>query len=90
MRRKKYFDWEEAFRFIWENADRDGIWRGDAASLAEEFDATEDEAESVLDELRGRRPRRTPGRITPPRTPIPLPCDPMSLTTPYSLIGYRE
>jgi hypothetical protein len=55
MRRKKYFGWEEAFRFIWENADRDGIWRGDAASLAEEFDATEDEAESVLDELRGRR-----------------------------------
>jgi hypothetical protein len=55
MRRKKYFDWEEAFRFIWERADRDGIWHGDAASLAEEFDATEDEAESVLDELRGRR-----------------------------------
>ena len=55
MRRKKYFDWEEAFRFIWENADQDGIWHGDAASLAEEFDASEDDAESVLDELRGRR-----------------------------------
>ena len=55
MRRKKYFDWEQAFRFIWESADRDGIWHGDAASLAEEFDATEDEGESVLDELRGRR-----------------------------------
>jgi hypothetical protein len=54
MRRKKYFGWEEAFRFIWENADRDGIWLGDAASLAEEFDATEDDAESVLDELRDR------------------------------------
>ena len=55
MRRTKYFDWEQAFHFIWENADRDGIWHGDAVSLAEEFDATEDEAESVLDDLRGRR-----------------------------------
>jgi hypothetical protein len=55
MRRKKYFDWEEAFRFIWENTDRDGIWRGDAASLAEEFDASEEDAESILDELRDRR-----------------------------------
>jgi hypothetical protein len=55
MRRKKYFDSEEAFRFIWENAARDGIWHGDAASLAEEFDASEDDAESVLDELRDRR-----------------------------------
>jgi hypothetical protein len=55
IRRKKYFDWEEAFRFIWENADSDGIWHGDAVTLAEEFDASEDQAESVLDELRGRR-----------------------------------
>jgi hypothetical protein len=55
MRRKKYFDWEEAFRFIWENADRDGIWHGDADSLVEEFDTSEVDAESALDELRGRR-----------------------------------
>jgi hypothetical protein len=55
MRRKQYFDWEKAFRFIWENAEGDGIWHGDAASLAKEFDATEDEAKSVLDELRRRR-----------------------------------
>ncbi len=55
MRRKKYFDGEEAFRFIWENADRDGIWRGDAASLAAEFDVSEDEAHSVLSELCDRR-----------------------------------
>ena len=55
MKRGKYFDGEEAFRFIWENADRDGIWRGDAVSLGEEFDASEDDAESVLDELRDRR-----------------------------------
>ena len=55
MRRTKYFGWEQAFHFIWENADRDGIWHGDAVSLAEEFDASEDDAESVLDELRDRR-----------------------------------
>ena len=54
MRRKKYFDWEEAFRFIWQNAGRDGIWHGDAVSLAAEFDASAYHAESVLDELRGR------------------------------------
>jgi hypothetical protein len=55
MRRKKYFDWERVFHFIWENTDGDGIWRGDAASLAKEFDALENDAESVLDELRDRR-----------------------------------
>lgn len=54
MKRKKYFDWESAFDSIWLNADRDGIWYGDAASLAKEFDASEDDAESVLDELRDR------------------------------------
>jgi hypothetical protein len=55
MRRTKYFDWEQAFHFIWENADRDGIWHGDAASLAAEFDVSEDEAHSVLSELSDRR-----------------------------------
>ena len=30
MKRKKYFDEERAFEFIWQNADRDGIWHGDA------------------------------------------------------------
>jgi hypothetical protein len=55
MRRTKYLDWEQAFHFIWQNTDRDGIWHGDAASLAEEFDALHDVAESILDELRDRR-----------------------------------
>lgn len=55
MRRDRYFDWEQAFHFIWENADRDGIWRGDAVGLAGEFDVSEHDAESVLDELRERR-----------------------------------
>jgi hypothetical protein len=34
---------------------RDGIWHGDAASLAAEFDVSEDAADSVLDELNARR-----------------------------------
>jgi hypothetical protein len=55
MKRKRYLNWEEAFHFIWQNMDGDGIWRGDAASLAEEFDALENDAEWVLDELRERR-----------------------------------
>ena len=55
MKRGKYLDWEQAFRFIWENADRDGIWHGDAASLAAEFDVSEEAAQNVLDELRERR-----------------------------------
>jgi len=55
MRRNKYFDWEQAFHFIWENTDGDGIWSGDAASLAKKFDASQNEAESVLEELRDRR-----------------------------------
>ncbi len=55
MRSKKYFGWEQAFRFIWENADREGIWRGDASELAAEFDVSEDVADSTLDELCTRR-----------------------------------
>jgi hypothetical protein len=34
---------------------KDGIWRGDAASLAADFDVSEDEAHSVLSELCDRR-----------------------------------
>ena len=55
MKRRKYFDWEHAFHFIFENADRDGIWLGDAAGLAREFGVSEDAAWSVLDELCDRR-----------------------------------
>jgi hypothetical protein len=48
---KKYFDWEQAFHYIWNNADHDGIWNGDAATLASEFSVSEDSAYSVLSEL---------------------------------------
>jgi hypothetical protein len=55
VKRKKYFGEEYAFEFIWQNADRDGIWHGDAASLAAEFDVTEDDAHSALSDLCDRR-----------------------------------
>ena len=55
MRRNKYFDWEQAFHFIRQNADDDGIWHGNAESLAKEFGVSEESAEEVLRELRTRR-----------------------------------
>jgi DNA-binding FadR family transcriptional regulator len=55
MRRKKYFDWEQAFHFIWQNVDDDGIWHGNAERLAKEFEVSEESAEEVLRELRTRR-----------------------------------
>lgn len=55
MKRKKYFDEERAFEYIWHNADHDGIWHGDAIELATEFESSVEAAEAVLDELRVRR-----------------------------------
>jgi hypothetical protein len=55
VKRKKCFDIERAFEFMWQNADREGMWLGDAASLAAEFDVSEDIADSTLDELCARR-----------------------------------
>jgi hypothetical protein len=55
MRRKKYFGWEQVFESIWRNSDSDGIWKGDAASLAQDFRVSEETAESVLEELCDRR-----------------------------------
>jgi hypothetical protein len=52
---KRYFDWEQAFHFIWQSADQDGIWKGDASTLAAEFDVSEDAGAEVLDHLRARR-----------------------------------
>lgn len=55
MKRKRYFDWEQAFHFIWQGADQDGIWNADASTLAAEFDVSEDAVEEVLGQLRARR-----------------------------------
>lgn len=55
MKRKKHFDWEQAFHFIWQNVDHDGIWHGDASTLAVEFDVSKEAAQEALDDLRARR-----------------------------------
>jgi hypothetical protein len=52
--RKKYFCEEDVFRFIWDAADRDGIWTGDASTVAGKFGVTEDEAYDALSALCGR------------------------------------
>jgi len=49
--KKKQFDWEQVFAFLWHGADRDGLWNGDAKTLAAKFRVKEDEAYAVLGEL---------------------------------------
>ncbi len=49
--KRKCFDWESVFAHIWNGADRDGIWNGDAESLAQEFSVTADEAHATLSKL---------------------------------------
>ncbi len=46
--KKKYFDWESVFAHIWNNADEDGLWGDDNATLAGEFNVSEDEAHAML------------------------------------------
>jgi hypothetical protein len=48
---KKYFCERPVFGFIWDHADADGIWEGDAATIAAEFSVPEDEAYATLSEL---------------------------------------
>jgi hypothetical protein len=52
--RKKCCCEEEVFAFVWNNADEDGLWSGDAAVIAAEFGVTEDESYSSLSDLTDR------------------------------------
>ena len=49
--RRRYFREEDVFRFIWDAADSDGLWTGDASTIAAEFGVTEDEAYDALGDL---------------------------------------
>jgi hypothetical protein len=51
----KYLDFESAFAFLWQNADGDGIWHGDASDLAAEFSSSEGEADRELYDLCDRK-----------------------------------
>jgi hypothetical protein len=63
--KKRYFGWEYVFEFIWNDADEDGIWTGDATTLAAAFHVTEDEAHDTLSELcdRGLIEKLLPGKF---------------------------
>jgi hypothetical protein len=52
--RKKYFGFEQAFEYIWNGADGDGIWNGSDSTLSEEFHVPEEESHEMLAELSDR------------------------------------
>jgi hypothetical protein len=49
--KKKYFCEETMFEFIWNGADRDGMWDGNNASIAVAFGISEHDAYATLSEL---------------------------------------
>jgi hypothetical protein len=49
--RKKYFSQEYVFEFIWQHSDNDGLWDGDAESVAAKFNVTKETAYDALSEL---------------------------------------
>ena len=52
IRKKTHWDLrDELFEHIWNDADGDGIWEGDAGSLARALDVSERSAQPALDEL---------------------------------------
>ena len=61
--RTRYFGWEYIFEHICQRCDRDGLWTGDASTLAAAFNVGEDEAYAALSELcdRGHVERLPPG-----------------------------
>jgi hypothetical protein len=65
MGKKKYCDQETVFQHIWNTADRDGLWDGDAATIAAAFAVTEDAAYDTLNELfdRGLIEKLIPGKF---------------------------
>jgi hypothetical protein len=60
--RMKYFGFEQAFEHIWNNADPDGLWDGDASTVAAKFGVSEDEAHATLTELCDRNLIQRVGR----------------------------
>lgn len=51
MRKKKHCDQESVFAHLWNNADADGLWDGDASTVAAAFNVSEDDAQDMLGEL---------------------------------------
>jgi hypothetical protein len=63
--RTRYFGWEYVFEHICQHCDNDGIWSGDAESVAADFHVSEDQADEVLRELcdRGLVEKVVPGKF---------------------------
>ena len=59
--RRKYFAEEYVFEFIWQHCDNDGLWDGDAETLAAKFNVSEDEARDAPQRVVRPRPRREVG-----------------------------
>ena len=61
--KKNCFCEEKVFAHIWDNADRDGLWTGDASTVAAAFNVSEDESGAALGELcdRGHVEKLVPG-----------------------------
>ena len=49
--RKKCFDEESVFAYLWHNADPDGLWDGDSITLAAAFEVPKPEADDTLGKL---------------------------------------
>jgi predicted transcriptional regulator of viral defense system len=49
--KKKCFDWESVFAFVWNGADEDGLWTVDAAAVARKFGVSEEEVHDMLSDL---------------------------------------
>ena len=51
MSKKKHFGEEILYEFIWNNADKDGLWAGNATTVAQKFGVTADEVHDMLSDL---------------------------------------
>jgi hypothetical protein len=62
--RSKYFGEDQAFEFVWKNCDADGLWNGNAETLARKFNVSADEAYETLGALcdRGLIEKLVPGK----------------------------
>jgi hypothetical protein len=62
--RTRNFGWEYVFEHICQHCDRDGLWDGDAESVAADFHVSEVEAHEMLSDLahRGLIEKLVPGK----------------------------
>jgi hypothetical protein len=62
--RTRYFGWEYIFEHICQRCDRDGLWTGDASTVAAAFNVSEDEPYDALSDLCDRHLMERVGTAT--------------------------